>query len=547
MESCLPIREKALFGKIEREKEMSRLNTSRRNFLRGLAGASAFAIGGCRCPFGQQKIRLAAVGIMGKGFTDWTPMLRSGLVEMVAFCDCDATMREKAQRELAVEGINFDMYSVPFYTDYRRLLDDAGVLGIDAMTVSTTDHVHAPVAIGAMKQGIHVYVQKPLVRTLWELDYFNRTARENGVVVQMGNQGSSFNSMRRCTEIIQSGILGDVREVHVWTNRAVWPQGQGVADWVKGHPKGDPIRSGLNWDAWLATAAKRPFLDQYPEDAKVYDPWKLGKNVYHTFTWRGFHDFGAGAFGDMACHTMNLPFRGLELAGVCDAECVRIEGKNDVAYPSKSIVKLTYKARESKIRPGVKLPAVTLFWYDGYDESRPNRSAMKPSEEIMPKVIKTFGAIPNTGCYIMGSKGAVLMRDDCGGKCMIALDGDEKFVNVFSHEAAKAVPRSIPFCIDQSLPAGSDELMLEGPVNADGHYTEFLHAIRGEGNYYEQTHSRCFSDIEYCIPQMEGILVGCVAQRVEGRLVWDAASQSFAGNAAANALVRPYIRKGWEF
>ena len=146
------------------------ISASRRGFLKGLAGASAFAIGGCKCPFGSQKIKLAAVGVMGKGFSDWTPMLKSGLVEMVAFCDCDAGMREKAQMALAREGINFDMYSVPFYTDYRKLLDDAGVLGIDAMTISTPDHVHAPVAIQAMKQGIHVYVQKPLVRTLWELD-----------------------------------------------------------------------------------------------------------------------------------------------------------------------------------------------------------------------------------------------------------------------------------------------------------------------------------------------------------------------------------------
>ena len=113
----------------------------------------------------------------------------------------------------------------------------------------------------------------------------------------------------------------------------MWPQGKGVADYVKAHPKGDAVSKGLNWDAWLATAKERPFLDQYPADAKVYDPWKLGKNVYHTFTWRGFFDFGCGAFGDMACHTMNMPFRGLELADVSDAECVRIEEKNDTAYP----------------------------------------------------------------------------------------------------------------------------------------------------------------------------------------------------------------------
>ena len=237
------------------------MNASRRLFIRGLAGVSAVGFGGwcnCRkCRDRASKIRLAAVGVMGKGFSDWTPMLKSGLVEMAAFCDADITMRDKAQMRLAEAGIDFDMYSVPFYTDYRKLLDDAGVLGIDAMTISTPDHVHAPVAIGAMKQGIHVYVQKPLVRTLWELDYFGRTAKENGVIVQMGNQGSSLDSMRRCTEVLQSGIIGDALEVHVWTNRPVWPQGKGVSDWVKGHPKGDNLRSGLNWDAWLATAPER--------------------------------------------------------------------------------------------------------------------------------------------------------------------------------------------------------------------------------------------------------------------------------------------------
>ena len=242
------------------------INSSRRNFIKGAAGVGALgALGGYNCfaigPSAGGKIRLAAVGVMGKGYSDWTPMLRTGLVEIVALCDADYGMREKAAQKLAQDGINFDVYSVPFYTDYRKLLDDAGFLGIEAMTVSTPDHVHAPVAIGAMKQGIHVYVQKPLVRTLWELDYFNKTARDNGVIVQMGNQGSSLNSMRRCTEVIQSGILGDVTQVHVWTNRPVWPQGNAVAKWVKDHPKGDPVRKGLNWDTWLATAKMRPFLD----------------------------------------------------------------------------------------------------------------------------------------------------------------------------------------------------------------------------------------------------------------------------------------------
>ena len=522
------------------------INSSRRNFLRGLGGAGLFAIGGCKCPCGTQKIKLAVVGVMGKGYSDWTPMLRTGFVEIVAMCDADYNTRECAAKRLATDGIPFDIYSVPFYTDYRRLLDDAGVLGIDAMTISTPDHVHAPVAIGAMKQGIHVYVQKPLVRTLWELDYFNRTARENGVIVQMGNQGSSLNSMRRCTEVIQSGILGEVKEAHVWTNRAVWPQGKGVAEYVRSRgDKGDRVTPGLNWDAWLATAKKRPFLDKYPEGTKVYDPWNLGSNVYHAFTWRGFHDFGAGAFGDMACHTMNLPFRGLELAGVSDAECIQITEKNDIAYPAKSIVKLTYKERMSSARPGIKLPAVTLFWYDGYDEARPGKSANKPSKEVMADVISSFGEIPDTGCYIIGSEGSVLMQDDYGAKCALKLKGEKKFTDIFAHEKAKSVARVIPYLGEADAAVGASSVEMKG--FAEGHYGEFVNAIRGVGPKYDQVGgSRCFSDIEYCIPQMEGILVGCIAQQVAGKLNWCSCTQQF-DNAAANALVKPYIRPGWEF
>ena len=517
------------------------ISASRRNFIRGLAGASAFAIGGCKCPFGCQKIKLAAVGVMGKGYSDWSPMVRSGLAQIVALCDCDVTMREKAQHRLAQDGIDCDLYSVPFYTDYRQLLDDAGALGIEAMTISTPDHVHAPVAIQAMKQGIHVYVQKPLVRTLWDLDYFDRTAKEYGVITQMGNQGSSLDSMRRCTEVLQSGILGEAKEVHVWTNRPVWPQGKNVADWVKGHPKGDKVRDGLNWDAWLATAKQRVFLDRYPDDADVYDPWKLGKNVYHTFTWRGFYDFGCGAFGDMACHTMNLAFRGLELGGVSDAECIKTESANDVAYPLKSIVRLTYKARDSKVQKNADgsaklLPPVTLFWYDG---------DLKPDAAIMPKwAAANGGKVPNTGCYIIGTKGAVLMQDDYGAKCAISMNGDKGFVDIFEHEAAKTVARSIPFRSEAQAAVGKSTVEMKG--FGLGQYIEFLEAIRGEGNWYEQTHSRCFSDVEYSIPQMEGILVGCVAQQVPGKLTWCAKTQTF-DNTAANALVKPFIREGWEY
>ena len=522
--------------------------TSRRGFIKGAAGLSALGMAGCCCCGGKVarvvpangKIRLAAVGVMGKGYSDWMPMVKSGLAELVAWCDADATMREKAinaKDTKKIPGLAEKLAKIPFYTDYRKMLDEQAKLQIDAMTISTPDHMHAAVAIRAMKMGIHVYVQKPLVRTLWELDYFNKTAKECGVVTQMGNQGSSVDSMRRCTEVLQSGILGDVKEVHVWTNRPVWPQGKNVEKWVKGHPNGDPIRNGLDWNAWLGVAAKRPFLDRYPDDADVYDPWKLGKNVYHTFTWRGFFDFGCGAFGDMACHTMNLPFRGLELGAVSDAICTKIESENDVAYPLKSVVKLTYKERESNARPGVKLPAVTLYWYDG---------DIKPDAALMPKWAATHeGKVPNTGCYIIGSKGAVLMQDDYGAKCAIALNDDKEFKDIFAHEAAKQVARVIPFRAGSSAAAGKASVEMKG--FGTGHYIEFLDAIRGVGPVYAQTHSRCFSDVDYSIPQMEGILVGCIAQRLPNQMLkWCSSKQTF-DVAAANAFIKPYIRKGFEF
>ena len=514
------------------------MNTSRRGFLTSLgAGFAAASLSGCKCPFGCQKIKLAVVGVMGKGFTDWTPMLRSGLVEIVAFCDADYRMREKAQMKLIADGMQLDMSRVPFYTDYRRLLDDADVLGIEAMTVSTPDHAHAPIAITAMKKGIHVFVQKPLVRTLWELDYFNRTAKEYGVVTQMGNQASSLDTMRRSTEVVQSGILGEVREVHVWTDRPVWPQGLGVANYIKNAPKeGDAVPEGLDWNAWLGTAERRPFRAEYPADMKFYDPFKIGRNVYHTGTWRGHCDFGAGAFGDMACHTMNLPFRGLELGGVSGASLEVVEERNDIAYPTKSKVKLVYKPRASKARPGVTLPEVALYWYDGN---------IKPPASIMPKWAATHNnEVPKTGCYLIGSKGSLLLQDDYGARCAIALNDDKQFASIFEHEAAKAVPRSIPFRTDSAEATGGKSIEMKG--FAEGHYVEFLQAIRGEGPVYAQTHSRCFSDVEYAVPQMEGILVGCVAQRVGGVIKWDSAAQAF-DRADANELVRPFIRKGFEF
>ena len=456
----------------------------------------------------DRKLKILGVGIGGRGAAVLSALETE---EIIGLCDVDTKYAAHV----------FDRYpNAKRYTDYRKmyeeLLDEA-----DAVVVATADHTHAIIAAEAIAAGKHVYCEKPLVHSIYEARLLTKLAEKHHVSTQMGNQGASEAGVRKVCEWIWNGEIGEVTKVEAFTDRPIWPQGLHRPEQV------EEIPSTLNWDCFIGPAPMRPYNS-------IYTPWNF----------RGWWDFGTGALGDMACHTMNLAFRGLELADVSDAECIKIEQKNDIAYPSKSIVKLTYRARDSKIRPGVKLPAVTLYWYDGYDMDKPGKSALKPPAEKMEKVIKTFGEIPNTGCYIVGSKGAVLMQDDYGGTCALALNDDAKFIDVFHHEAAKAVARRIPFRSEASAALGKSSVQMSG--FGTGQYIEFLDAINGTGSVYDQTHSRCFSDVEYSIPQMEGILVGCIAQRVPGKLSWCSKKQRF-DNEAANALVKPYLRTGFAY
>ncbi len=511
---------------------------TRRQVFAGAAAFSLFGVSGCKSLFGQQKIRLAVVGVCGKGWSDWLAMYKTGMVEIVALCDADYRQVARAQHltdtKSEAAGVKIDLSKIPFYSDFRKLMDDRSKLGFDAMTVSSPDHVHGMQAIRAMKEGVHVYVQKPLVRTLWELDYFNKTAREYGVVTQMGNQGSALSTMRRCTEVVRSGLLGDVKEVHLWTNRPVWPQGLFARDAALNHAVVAPPKE-LDWNAWLSVATDRPYRAGYKSGSAAA---RFDAGIYHAFNWRGFFDFGCGAFGDMACHTFNMPFRGLELEDISSAECIKVEEKNDVSFPSKSIVRMDFAARPSKARPGVTLPACAVYWYDG---------CLKPDFGKLPSVVKSLGKPSDCGCLIIGSKGIVSMLDAYGGKCLLAMDGESGFTDMSKHEAAKAVARVLPFRTDAAATTVSGGGGAgAAAVSADGHYAEFLEAIRGQGVVYSDTNSRCFSDVDASIPIMESVLVGVMSQRVLGRLAWNSRQQKF-DNADANALMRPFIRKGFEF
>ena len=487
---------------------------SRRFFIGGVAGIAALGVGGGLSVRRGDRVKIAIVGIWGKGYEDWKWFLKHGRIETVAICDCDRNMLPLAQAQLRKDGFDLDISRIPFYTDYRRMLDDSGALGIEAMQISTPDHMHAAIAINAMKKGIHVYVQKPLVRTLWELERFKAVARDYGVITQMGNQGSSGSSFRRGVEILQSGLLGDVSEVHVWTNRPVWPQG----NWAKSllQRPDDPIPAGLDWEAWIGTAKMRPYKGERGVDKRDY-PWcvKVGNTkVYHQFNWRGFTDFGAGALGDMASHLMNLPYRGLRLGAMAWANCREATEVNPGIYPATSIVDIGFVGR----------PELKFTWYEG---------CIKPAADITAPILQVEEkGIPVGGCIIIGSKGTLYSTDNYGQTSCLMMKGEKKPVSILEHDACKAVA--------QTLPRRPEE-------RTAGNYGEFIDAILGETPYIPDVHSRCYGDIEHSIPLMEGMLAACAAQCVPGtRLFWDTKSQCF-DNDAANAMIKPYIRSGWEF
>ena len=496
--------------------------TSRRGFIRGAAGLAALGAGGC-FSFGRRgpagKVRIAAVGVGGRGFLDWMPMLESGKAELAALCDCDRRRQDALASNARfcawAEANGVSLANIPFYSDYRRLLGDADFLGVQALTVATTDHTHAPIAVPAMKAGLHVYVETPLARTLWELDYFNATARECGAVVQMGNQGSALDGFRRGVEVLRSRLLGDVCEVHVWTVRPVWPQGRVCEAGISG-PYVDEIPAGLDWNAWLSTAAERPYRE----------------GVCHPFNWRGFFDFGGGALGDRACHMMNLPFRGLELGPCAGAELLSAEDAGRVFFPVRSTVRFSFGARTPS-DGGDPLPPVDVYWYDGMQA---------PDADLMPQVVAArldrlqTGAVPESGCLVVGSRGLLFSSDDYGERNYLALEGEEAVQPVETHPACAGLAQTLP----RRLEPG------------DGHAVEFLDAVRGEGPEFAATRSRCFSGVRAAVPLTETALVGVVAQRLAGEgvanaaLNWNSVAQVF-DSQAANAFLKPHVRKGFDF
>ncbi len=308
---------------------------SRRDFIKTAAAASAFMIvprhvlGGPAYVAPSDKVNIAAVGAAGKGSTD----IRSVAHENIyALCDID-------DNRLA-ETLHSD-WAAPFrektktYRDYRVMLDENPE--IDALLISTPDHMHAPIASYAMNLGKHLYVQKPLCHTVEEARFLARRARETNVVTQMGNQGHAEEGARLINELVADGALGTVSEVHCWTNRPVWPQ-------CIGRPEGGyPIPAHMDWDLWLGAAQHRPYKER----------------AYHWFNWRGWLDFGTGVVGDMGAHIIDHPYWALDLGlpSSVSASSSRF-GRDMETFPIASKIHFEFPANGSR-------PALKMTWYDG--------------------------------------------------------------------------------------------------------------------------------------------------------------------------------------
>jgi predicted dehydrogenase len=386
--------------------------TSRRQFLTNAGAAGAgFWITGRQIGFGQEKspnakLNVACIGTGGQGGSDMNNVGSSE--NIVALCDIDDKRNEEAAKKYP---------NAKKYYDYRKMLEEMAK-EIDAVTVGTPDHHHAPAAVMAMKLGKGVYVQKPMAHSVYEARVMRETAQKYKVATQMGNQGTAGGNLRESVEIVQAGLIGDVKEVHLWTNRPIWPQSPNVTARPKDTP---PVPAHLHWDEWLGPAQERP-----------YHP------AYLHFKWRGWWDFGTGALGDMACHTTNLPYLALKLGAPTTVEA-ESEAPNPETCPGWAKIAYEFPARG-------EMPPVKAIWYEG----RKNGDLVQPPLELLQGE-----KMSNSGSLMVGTKGTLYSPDDYGGTS-IWLPRDA-YKDLKERKPKPTLPRS------------------------PGHHKEWILACKGEG------------------------------------------------------------------
>jgi hypothetical protein len=339
-----------------------------------------------------------------------------------------------------------------------------------------------------MQLGKHVYCEKPLTHNIHEARQLMRAARKKKVATQLGNQGRAEEAWRLLCEYLWAGIIGPVREVHIWTDRAGtpkrfwWPQG-GT------RPLGeDPVPAWLNWDCWLGPAPVRPFLDTYKEGKFQ------GKHVYHPFVWRGWWDFGTGALGDIGCHAMSGPFTALKIEHASAVELVKDTGDNtSEMFPTSAIIRWDIPARAG-------MPPCKLFWYDG---------GLYPPHDMLE--LPENAEMPDNGTVFIGDKGKLRW-----GHSSAPVLIPESKMNDF-----QPPPKTLPRC-------------------ESNHFVEWTTACKGG--------RPAFSNFDHAGPLTELVLLGNLAIRagLGKKVEWDSARLKVKNLPKLNQFVRREYRKGWE-
>lgn len=435
----------------------------------------------------SDKLNIAGIGVGGKGESDLTSFAKSPNVNIVALCDVDERQAVKSRK-------NFP--KAKFYKDFREMLEKEKN-NIDACSISTPDHTHAVATLAAMQLGKHVYTQKPLTHDIYEARILTQAAKKYKVVTQMGNQGASGEGVRRAKEIYDAGLIGDIVEVHAWTNRPVWPHGLPK-------PTGDhPIPAELDWDLWLGPTKYEP-----------YNP------VYVPFNWRGWWSFGTGALGDMACHIMDPIYRILPIKYPDSAECSIANQWLDMwkeanyidSCPMASIIHLNYPRTDKK-------GSIKVSWYDG------GLLPQRP-DELLPE--EPFGNWDG-GCLFIGTKGKLLM--DCyGANPRLLPTRLMKEVNL-PKPTLKRVPEGHYLQWVNACIAGYGKGETSSPFEYAGSFTESV--LMG---------NLAIRSAMMVNPKMKGWEDKYLGRK---KLLWDAENMKITNFDEANQFVKREYRDGW--
>ena len=417
------------------------------------------------------------------------------------------------------------------YKDFRQMLDKEKT--IDAVTVITPDHMHATQALAAMQRGKHVYVEKPLTRTAWEARLLTDAAAKYKVATQMGNQGYSHEATRVAAEIIWSGEIGDVTEVHSFRGRASWPQGMPAL------PPQEPVPDTLDWDLWLGGAAFRPYTSGDEGYRKEYPNNQFG--FYLPFNWRGFHDFGTSLIGDWGIHQLGPANLALRLGAPISVECLEQgEGRSPYTFPRGGVViKWEFAAREN-------MPPVSVYWSDTGDMYTPPGMTIEQMRKISGMGPEIEGETSGRGGGGRGrggpgeagtaqgegrgrGRGGAAQQQQGSGYNTVFV-GSKGYLGTSGRgEGVGLIPGSR--WAEYALPP---RMLTRSP----GHQRDWIRACKGG--------EPACSHFGIAGPYTEWMVLGAVATRVQGKLLWDPKKMEFTNNKEANKYVKPLFRKGWE-